>query len=131
MRHCVHADLETVAEIFSAGFVDDPWFRWLWPGDADYATPDVPHFACVYVAVQPQSQGRGVGEMLMRRTLQVCDADGFGAHLVSTNERNLSFYRRNGFEVTAELPVAEGAVTFPAQCGAIRQLTVDESHTST
>jgi GNAT superfamily N-acetyltransferase len=184
MRHCVRADLEAVAQIFTAGFVDDPWFRWLWPGD-DYAAhardwfalvsetaftkghsyvapnaaaaalwtppdvplagdaemasaaallqqqlgdrsgealaalgasagsaPDVPHFACVYVAVRPEGRGQGVGESLMQRTLRTCDTDGFGAHLVSTNERNLSFYRRLGFNVTAEIPVAGGAVTF-------------------
>jgi hypothetical protein len=48
----------------------------------------------------------------MRRTLRTCDTDGFGAHLVSTNERDLSFYRRLSFEPTGELSVADGAVTF-------------------
>jgi ribosomal protein S18 acetylase RimI-like enzyme len=76
------------------------------------SAPEVPHFACVYVAVLPAARGRGVGESLMRRTLEACDTDGFGAHLVSTNKRNLSFYRRLGFELTGELPVAGGAVTF-------------------
>jgi GNAT superfamily N-acetyltransferase len=185
LRHCSRADLEAVAEIFTAGFVDDPWFRWLWPADDDYAAharewfalvsetaftkghsyiardangaalwtppdvalatqadmgraaallerqlgdrasealaalgasassePEVPHFACVYVAVLPAARGRDVGGSLMRRTLQTCDTDGFGAHLVSTNKRNLSFYRRLGFELTDEVSVARGAVTF-------------------
>jgi len=173
-----------VAETFAAGFAEDPWFRWLWPGaeydacarawfglvadvafpkghcyvagdgaaaslwappdvalagEADLAAaagllrqqvgdragdalealalsaahePPTPHFACVYVAVRPEARGHGLGEAVMAPPLAACDAGGFGAHLVSTNRRNLNFYRRLGFEVAAELPVLGGAVTF-------------------
>jgi hypothetical protein len=47
MRHCTRGDLSAVAEIFSAGFVDDPWFRWLWPADEDYAAHAREWFALV------------------------------------------------------------------------------------
>lgn len=74
--------------------------------------PPEPHFACVYVAVRPGQWGRGLGAAVMRPALDACDAGRFPAHLVSTNERNLGFYRRLGFEVVADVPVASGAVTF-------------------
>ena len=178
------SDVVTMADAFVAGFVEDPWFRWLWPGD-EYercarewftlvtevavplghcfldedggaaalwvppghalATPDDlaraaallreqlgeraavalealgasaaheppdPHFACTYVAVRPEARGRRLGAAVMAPALAAADAGGFVAHLVSTNERNLGFYRRLGFEPTADVPVAGGAVTF-------------------
>lgn len=64
------------------------------------------------MAVRPDVRGRGYGAAVMRPVLNACDVGGFPAYLVSTNERNLGFYRRLGFKVIAELPVAGGAVTF-------------------
>ncbi len=142
MRHRTRADLDALAEIFTAGFVDDPWFRWLWPADNDYAAQPRESFTLLSDGLPEGplvhrsrygSQGRG--ESLMRRTLETCDTDGFGAHLVSTNERNLSFSRRLGFELTGELPVVGGAVAFPAEVAGVvntrltrrlRQRMVDE-----
>lgn len=183
--HRVQADeIPAVAATLAVGFAEDPWFRWLWPGDGyeacardwfglvasvavpmgpSYATDDGtaaalwippgevlttpdnlaaaaallrsqvgeragdvlaalgasavhepadPHFACTYVAVRPEARGRGQGEAVMRPALDAADAGRFPAYLVSTNERNLPFYRRLGFEVTTDVPVAGGAVTF-------------------
>lgn len=42
-------------------------------------------------------------------TLQRIDAQGASAYLESSNEKNLSFYRRFGFEVTEEVQIAPGA----------------------
>ncbi|MFP5318005.1 MAG: GNAT family N-acetyltransferase [Acidimicrobiia bacterium] len=81
-------------------------------GASAAAEPPEPHFACTYVAVRPDVRGRGYGAAVMRPVLNACDVGGFPAYLVSTNERNLGFYRRLGFKVIAELPVAGGAVTF-------------------
>jgi GNAT superfamily N-acetyltransferase len=74
--------------------------------------PAEPHHTCAYVAVRADARGRGVGRTVMDPPLAAADAAGVGAHLVSTNPRNLSFYERLGFAVTAELPVADGAATF-------------------
>jgi ribosomal protein S18 acetylase RimI-like enzyme len=185
VRRCPPADVDVVADLLAAGFVEDPWFRWLWPDDGRYPdrarewftlvartaipkgdvhlddsgdavalwmppgvpladdstmaeaaallsaqlgdrapealaalatsadhAPAQPHHACVYVAVRPARQGRGLGERVMRPALDTADAERVGAHLVSTNPRNLGFYRRLGFAVTGELPVAGGSVIF-------------------
>lgn len=75
------------------------------------AAPYLPvelHATCVYVAVLPRARGMGLGERLMRVTLDDLDAGGVGAYLTSTNERNLTFYRRLGFAQLAEVPIATG-----------------------
>lgn len=81
-------------------------------GASAASAPAEPHYACLYVAVRPERWGRGLGGAVMAPALAEADAGGLGAHLVSTNERNLGFYRRLGFEVTGEVAVAGGAVTF-------------------
>ncbi len=55
------------------------------------------------VGVEPERQGRGVGSALLREVLTQCDAEGLPAYLESSNERNLTLYRRHGFEVIEEL----------------------------
>jgi ribosomal protein S18 acetylase RimI-like enzyme len=81
-------------------------------GASAASSPDAPHFSCAYVAVRPAARGRGVGRTVMAPPLAAADEQGTGVHLVSTNPRNLSFYERLGFTITAELPVAGGAATF-------------------
>ena len=66
------------------------------------------------VAVEPAVQGRGVAAALLRPTLEELDAAGTPAYLESSNERNLSFYRRGGFEVLGEVSVpGDGPVMRP------------------
>ncbi len=49
------------------------------------------------------ARGRGVGSALMRQGLARCDAEHMPAYLESSNVKNLSFYRKHGFEVVDEL----------------------------
>ncbi|MGB5810800.1 MAG: GNAT family N-acetyltransferase [Polyangiales bacterium] len=52
------------------------------------------------------ARGRGVGSALMRAGLATCDDEHMPAYLESSNEENLSFYRKHGFEVVDELRLA-------------------------
>ena len=65
--------------------------------------PREPHHYLFMVGVEPERQGRGVGSALLREVLTQCDAEGLPAYLESSNERNLTLYRRHGFEVIEEL----------------------------
>ena len=69
------------------------------------------HWTLQYVGVRPSRQGAGLGEVATRPVLDVCDADGLPCGLVSTNPRNVTFYRRLGFDSNVEVPTPDGAAT--------------------
>jgi ribosomal protein S18 acetylase RimI-like enzyme len=61
--------------------------------------PTGPHWYLPLIGVDPAYQGNGHGDALMKYALQRCDRDHMPAYLESTNPRNISLYRRHGFEV--------------------------------
>ncbi|MBW2269302.1 MAG: GNAT family N-acetyltransferase [Deltaproteobacteria bacterium] len=58
------------------------------------------------IAVRRQHQGEGIGHELMVPTMRRIDEEGASAYIESSNAKNLSFYRRFGFEVTDEVQLA-------------------------
>ena len=60
--------------------------------------PKDPHWYLPLIGVDPAQQGKGHGDALMRYALKRCDRDKQAAYLESTNPRNISLYRRHGFE---------------------------------
>lgn len=68
--------------------------------------PKEPHWYLATLGTDPPRQGSGVGSALLGPVLARCDREGTRAYLESSKERNLSFYRRHGFEVTGEFTVA-------------------------
>lgn len=72
------------------------------------AHPRTPHFYLLVVGTEPTRQGRGLGSTVLAPVLERCDAQGLPAYLESSKERNLSLYRRHGFEVTDEVLVGPG-----------------------
>jgi len=63
--------------------------------------------------VEPRSQARGLGADLMRHAVARCDEDGTLAYLESSNPRNISLYRRFGFEVIGEIRVGAAPLLTP------------------
>ncbi|MCW5890757.1 MAG: GNAT family N-acetyltransferase [bacterium] len=63
------------------------------------------HWYLPLIGVDPSRRGQGVGDALMRHALARCDEDGVPAYLESTNPRNVSLYRRHGFDVVGEIAV--------------------------
>lgn len=61
--------------------------------------PTRPHLYLGILGVGPRQQSRGHGAALLAPTLADCDRTGLVAHLESSNERNIPFYERHGFEV--------------------------------
>jgi ribosomal protein S18 acetylase RimI-like enzyme len=66
------------------------------------------HFYLFTLGTHPEQQGSGLGARVVEPVLAICDEQGLPAYLESSNERNLSFYRRHGFEVLSEIAVVEG-----------------------
>jgi ribosomal protein S18 acetylase RimI-like enzyme len=60
--------------------------------------PKEPHRYLAVIGADPSRQGQGIGTQLMTPMLERCDREGTAAYLESSNEKNLSFYRRHGFE---------------------------------
>ena len=72
--------------------------------------PDVPHWTLQYLGVRRRAQAQGLGAAAIAPGLARCDDDGLPCALVSTNERNVPFYERHGFEVVAEVCTPDDAV---------------------
>ncbi len=67
-----------------------------------------PHWYLAVLGTDPSAQGQGHGSAVLRPVLEQCDADGVGAYLESSKERNIDFYARHGFRVTDELRLPRG-----------------------
>lgn len=76
------------------------------------AVPAVAHRTCVYVAVRPGAQGRGVGRALMEARLAEADRLAMPVHLVTSNPRTLPFYERLGFRITTTVRPDPGLPPF-------------------
>lgn len=88
-----------------------------------------PHWYLWVLGVAPTQAGCGLGSRLLRHGLARADADGLPAWLRTENERNVSTYRRHGFEVVDESSSPGGLRTW-----AMRRpppLTRAASHTPT
>jgi GNAT superfamily N-acetyltransferase len=72
---------------------------------------DEPHWTLQYIGVRESARGRGLGAAVVAPMLQRCDEEAVPCGLVSTNPRNVTFYRRLGFETVAEVPTPDGAAT--------------------
>jgi len=76
--------------------------------------PDSPaHWYLAVLGTDPPAQGRGLGSAVLAPVLERCDADGVAAYLESSKERNIDFYARHGFRVTAELRLPRGPTVWP------------------
>jgi len=75
--------------------------------------PAEPHWYLPMIAVDTVRQNLGIGSSLMQLALERCDREGMPAYLESSNPRNISLYRRFGFEVVGEIQVADSPVMTP------------------
>ena len=78
----------------------------------DHAHPTYRHWYLPWFGVHESRQGRGIGGELMRRCLEVVDADHLPSYLESPNPRNLSFYERHGYVRVGESQSGEAPPLF-------------------
>jgi ribosomal protein S18 acetylase RimI-like enzyme len=77
------------------------------------AHPHEPHWYLPLIGVDPALFGKGIGSALMRHALARCDRDGAPAYLESSNPRNISLYRRHGFEAMGTIQVGTSPPIVP------------------
>lgn len=73
-----------------------------------HSHPEEPHWYLGVIGSDPDVRGAGFGQALLRSRLDRCDAEGAPAYLESTNETNVPYYLRFGFDVTGEITVPGG-----------------------
>jgi ribosomal protein S18 acetylase RimI-like enzyme len=77
------------------------------------AHPHDRHWYLNVISTLPERQGTGLGARALAPVLAICDADGIPAYLESSNPRNMTLYRRHGFEQTGEIPLPDGPSLYP------------------
>jgi GNAT superfamily N-acetyltransferase len=75
--------------------------------------PREPHWYLPLLGVDPARQGQGLGGRLLEHATRLFDRDGVVAYLESSNPRNVSLYRRHGFEVLGRIQVGGSPVFTP------------------
>ncbi len=102
--------LGEIVETVSASIRDDAFA--LFEQMAKYH-PTEPHWYLPLIGVDPAHQGEGLGDALMTHALQRCDRDHLPAYLESTNPRNITLYRRHGFEALGTIQVGSSPPLVP------------------
>jgi GNAT superfamily N-acetyltransferase len=75
--------------------------------------PGEPHWYLPLIGVDLARQGRGIGAALLCHTLDQCDRQQVLAYLEATSPRNVSFYKRHGFEALGSIQVADAPPIVP------------------
>jgi GNAT superfamily N-acetyltransferase len=74
--------------------------------------PKEPHWYLMLLAVDPTTQRRGAGSLLVENGLSWADREGIGAYLETQKEENLSYYRRFGFELKDMIRPVDGGPAY-------------------
>ncbi|MFI5297591.1 MAG: GNAT family N-acetyltransferase [Polyangiales bacterium] len=70
--------------------------------------PREPHYYLRLLGCDPAMQGKGLGAALVAPMMARLDAEKMPAYLESSNDKNLTFYRRHGFETMSTLQTSLG-----------------------
>lgn len=84
-------------------------------GEADKAhrnTLNEPHWYLAGATVDPSAHGQGIGTALVRHGLERVDAEGGPCYLETSQERNVGYWERFGFDVAFEDTLGNGSVTY-------------------
>ena len=72
--------------------------------------PDGPHWQLLHLATRPTARRQGLAASVLAPALARCDADGVPAVAVAYSWAAVAYLRGSGFEVTADLQTADGAM---------------------
>jgi len=77
------------------------------------AFPEEPVWYLQVLGIHPRAQRRGVGAALLADGLAIVDADQMVCHLHTSDQTNVDYYRRWGFELTQPgFPAGTGGPTY-------------------
>jgi GNAT superfamily N-acetyltransferase len=110
----VHADVDRLGELMES--TASPSARADGPAIFEQMAkyhPSEPHWYLPLIGVDPAHHGKGHGDALMAYALERCDRDRRPAYLESTNPRNMSLYRRHGFEALGTIQAGSSPTLVP------------------
>jgi N-acetylglutamate synthase-like GNAT family acetyltransferase len=70
--------------------------------------PSPPHYYLDALGVDPRRQAQGIGARLLGAMLRLCDREQVGAYLETSEQRNVAFFQRFGFDVAGHLDLPAG-----------------------
>jgi GNAT superfamily N-acetyltransferase len=70
------------------------------------------HWYLLILGVDPARQGQGIGGTLIEPVLRRADAEGRACYLETMKPRNVTFYKKHGFDVVVEADTADGGLHF-------------------
>jgi ribosomal protein S18 acetylase RimI-like enzyme len=70
--------------------------------------PEQDHYYLGVIATDPLLHGRGHGAAVIRAGLALADDTALPAYLETGTERNVGYYKKFGFDVTAQLELSDG-----------------------
>jgi len=73
--------------------------------------PSESHWYLPIIAVDPHHQNNGFGAILLAHANERFDKEGIPAYLESSNPKNISLYKRNGYEALTEIEAGTSVVT--------------------
>ena len=134
-RRARDGDAAAVAHVLAAAFLDDPRrssrarSRALGGDPADAAATRVlamtgelerqhellapwPHLRLDFFGVLPDAQGTGIGSRLIEHGHRAADAAGLPCYLETFTERNVAYYGRRGWDVTATYTVGDNVPVY-------------------
>ena len=75
--------------------------------------PHEPYWYLLIIGVDPLYHGKGLGTALMEHATAKFDKDNVIAYLESSNERNISLYKRHGFESLGTIQLNTSPTIYP------------------
>jgi GNAT superfamily N-acetyltransferase len=75
--------------------------------------PHDPHWYLAFIGADAAYQGKGLGSILMKHALALCDRDRLPAYLESSTPKNVPFYERFGFEAIGRVQAGSSPVITP------------------
>jgi ribosomal protein S18 acetylase RimI-like enzyme len=75
--------------------------------------PNEPHWYLPLLGVDPFYHGKGLGTVLMGYATTIFDKENIVAYLESSNEKNITLYKRHGFESLGTIQVNTSPTIYP------------------
>ncbi|BAY86291.1 GCN5-related N-acetyltransferase [Calothrix parasitica NIES-267] len=69
--------------------------------------PERTHCEVFFIGLKPEARGKGIGKNLIKPVLDYADKNQVGCYLVSSSYRNISFYKRHGFQKYCPIKISD------------------------